>query len=77
MDLIKSWQDSLNGGSALSQSRYLHRATQIQNEQGQTTVLRIGFEPTCQRAKTFHALDRDATVIGHYYYFFPQNYNSS
>jgi hypothetical protein len=44
------------------------RKTQIQNKRTQTSMSRVGFEPTIQafeREKTVHALDRAATVIGH------------
>jgi hypothetical protein len=47
-----------------SQGRYL---TQTQNKHKQTSMARMGFEPTIpvfERAKTVHALDRAATVIG-------------
>jgi hypothetical protein len=49
-----------------SQGRYL---TQTQNEDRQTSMPRVGFEPTIPvfvRAKTVHALDRAATVIGYF-----------
>jgi hypothetical protein len=49
------------------QGRYLHRTTQTQNKRIQTSMPLAGFEPTIpvfKRAKTFHALDRAATVIG-------------
>jgi hypothetical protein len=44
-----------------------HRTTQIWNKRTQTSITRVGFEPTIpvfERAKTFHALDPAATVIG-------------
>jgi hypothetical protein len=47
-----------------SQGRYL---TQTQNKHEQTSMLRVGFESTIQMfewAKTVHALDRAATVMG-------------
>jgi hypothetical protein len=47
-----------------SQGRYL---TQTQNKYKQTSMSRLGVEPTfpaLERAMTFHALDRGATVIG-------------
>jgi hypothetical protein len=50
-----------------SQGRYLHKATQAQKKCGQTFMPRVGFEsmiPVFERAKTFHALDRAANVIG-------------
>jgi hypothetical protein len=43
-----------------------HRTTQTQNKRTQTSMPRVGFEPTApvfERAKTVHALDRAATVI--------------
>jgi hypothetical protein len=44
-----------------------HRTTQTQNKSTQTSMSWVGFEPTItasERAKTVHALDRTATVIG-------------
>jgi hypothetical protein len=44
-----------------------HRTTQTQNKRTQTSMPRVGFEPTIptfERAKAVHALDRAATVIG-------------
>jgi hypothetical protein len=49
---------------SLPQGRYL---TQTQNKHRQTSMPRVGFEPTIpafQQRKTVHALDRAATVIG-------------
>jgi hypothetical protein len=46
----------------LSQGRHLHRATQTQ-----ISMPRVGFEQTIsmfKQAKTFHTLDRAATVTG-------------
>jgi hypothetical protein len=46
-----------------------HRTTQTENKRAQTSMPRVGFEPTTpafKRAKTVHALDRAATVIGEY-----------
>jgi hypothetical protein len=57
----------LEGWSALSQGRYLHRTTQTQNKRRQIFLPRVGLQATIQifkRAKTFHALDSAATVIG-------------
>jgi hypothetical protein len=48
-----------------SQGRYL---TETQNNQKETSMPRVGFEPTIpafKRAKTVHTLDRATTVIGH------------
>jgi hypothetical protein len=44
-----------------------HGTTQTQNKHIQTSMPLVGFEPTIpafERAKTVHALDRAATVIG-------------
>jgi hypothetical protein len=44
-----------------------HRTTQTQNKRIQTSMPQVGFEPTTpvfERAKTIHALDCAATVIG-------------
>jgi hypothetical protein len=45
-----------------------HRRAQTQNKRTQTSMSQVGFEPTipvCERAKTVHALERAATVIGY------------
>jgi hypothetical protein len=42
------------------------KTTQTQNKRTQTSMLRVGFEPTMsvfQRTKAVHALDRAAAVI--------------
>jgi hypothetical protein len=52
-----------------SQGHYL---TQTQNKHKQTSMPGVGFEPTIaasERAKTVHALDRAATVIGTVFFF--------
>jgi hypothetical protein len=44
-----------------------HKTTQTQNKRTQTFMPQVGFEPTTpkfKRAKTGHALDSAATVIG-------------
>jgi hypothetical protein len=44
-----------------------HRTTQTPNKRTQTSMPLVGFEPTIsafERAKTVHAFDRAATVIG-------------
>jgi hypothetical protein len=44
-----------------------HRTRQAQNKRTQTSMTQVRFEPTIpafERAKTAHALDREATVIG-------------
>jgi hypothetical protein len=46
-----------------------HRTTQAQNKRTQISTPRVGFEPMIpvfQLAKTVHALNRDAIVIGVY-----------
>jgi hypothetical protein len=46
-----------------------HRTAQTQNERTQSYMSRVGSEPTIplfERAKTVHALDRAAAVIGLY-----------
>jgi hypothetical protein len=57
------WHWKANGPRSLP----AHRTTQTQNTRTQTSIHRVGFEPTIplfDRAKTVHALDRAATVIG-------------
>jgi hypothetical protein len=47
----------------------IHKTTQTQNKHTQAFMSRVGFEPTksvFERAKTVHALDCTATVIGFY-----------
>jgi hypothetical protein len=49
-----------------SQGRYLHTGQHKENKRTQTSMPRMGLEPTIpafERAKTVHALDRAATVI--------------
>jgi hypothetical protein len=49
------------------QGRYLHTGQHKQNKRTQVFMPRVEFEPTIpvfERAKTVHALDRAATVIG-------------
>jgi FAD synthase len=56
----------LERGISPSQGRYLHKATQTQNKRRQTSMSRVGFEPTTpmfERAMTVHALDRAAALI--------------
>jgi hypothetical protein len=50
-------------GISPSQGLYLHAREHEQNKRTQTSVPRVGFEPTT-RVKTVHALDGAATVIG-------------
>jgi hypothetical protein len=54
-------------GFSTTQGRYLYRTTQTPNKRRETSMPWEGFEhtiPVFERAKTFHALDRAATVIG-------------
>jgi hypothetical protein len=62
-----------------SQGRYLHIEQHKQNKHTQTFMPRVGFEPTIpafKRAKTVHALNRGATVIGHPYTSFYKHISS-
>jgi hypothetical protein len=56
-----------------------HRTIQTQNKRTQTFMPWVGFEPTIpafERAKTVHASDRAATVIGYcQIFFFVWRYN--
>jgi hypothetical protein len=55
------------GDQAVARLLSTHRTTQTQNKHTQTFMPRVGFEPTIpvlEQAKTVHALDRAATVIG-------------
>jgi hypothetical protein len=54
-------------GISSPQDRYLHRITQTQDKRRQIFMPRMGFEPSSpmlERAKTVHASDREANVIG-------------
>jgi hypothetical protein len=54
----------LGRGISPSQGRFL---TQTQNKRRQTSLCRVGLEPTIsvfEPAKTFHAFDHAASVIG-------------
>jgi hypothetical protein len=56
----------LGRGISPSQGRYLHTEQHKQNKSTQTSILRVGFEPTIpvfERAKTVHALDRVVTCV--------------
>jgi hypothetical protein len=57
----------LGRGISPSLGRYIHRTTQTQNKSRQTSMPRVWFEPTTpvfERAKTVHASDRAAIVVG-------------
>jgi hypothetical protein len=56
------------GDQSVARPLPTHRTTQTQNKGTQTSMPWEGFEPTIpafERAKTVHALDRAAIVIGH------------
>jgi hypothetical protein len=64
---IHSRKDFLDGGSPVARPLPTHRTTEIQNKSTQTSMPRVGFEPTTlvfEREKAFHVLDRAATMIG-------------
>jgi hypothetical protein len=53
-------------GTSPSQGRYT-QYKHTQNKRTRTSMSRVGFETTTlvfERAKTFHGVDREATVIG-------------
>jgi hypothetical protein len=55
------------GDQPIARPLPIQGTTQTQNKRTQTTTPRVGFEPTIpvfEMAKTVHALDRAATVIG-------------
>jgi hypothetical protein len=55
------------GDQSVAKPLPTHRTTQTQNKRTQTSLSRLGFEPTIpvfERAKTVHVLDRSAIVIG-------------
>jgi hypothetical protein len=57
----------LGRGISPSQGQYLYRERHKENKRTRTSMPQVGFEhtiPFFQRAKTVHALDRAATVIG-------------
>jgi hypothetical protein len=59
------------GDQSIARPLPTHRTTQTQNKRTQTTMPRVEFEPTIpvfEQAKTVHAFDRAATVIGRYMY---------
>jgi hypothetical protein len=61
----------LDGDQPVVRPLLAHRIAQIQNKRTQTSMPQVGFEPTIPvfaRAKTIHATDRAAAVIGNYRY---------
>jgi hypothetical protein len=58
------------GDQPIARPLPIHRITQMHNKRIHTSMPRMGFEPTIpvfERAKTVHALDHAATVIGDRY----------
>jgi hypothetical protein len=67
LNLFTQFVELLGRAINPSQSRYLHSGQHKQNIRTQTSMSQAGFEstiPVFERAKTVHALDRAATVIG-------------
>jgi hypothetical protein len=63
------------GDQPVARQLSTHRTTQTHNKHTQTSMPRVGYEPTIpvfKRAKTVHALDRAATVIGGRFYTHPK-----
>jgi hypothetical protein len=57
----------MDAGSERRKAATYTRTTQTQNKRTQTSIPRVAFETTIpffKRAKTVHALDRAANVIG-------------
>jgi hypothetical protein len=55
------------GDQPVARRLLIHRTTQTKNKRIHTSIPSVGFEPTIpvfERAKTVHALDCSATVIG-------------
>jgi hypothetical protein len=64
---VRQWVELLGLGISPSQGRCIHRTTQTHNKGRQISIPWVEFEPTIpvfKRAKTVHALDRAATMIG-------------
>jgi hypothetical protein len=65
LDPIRGQQDPLDVGSALAKSLSAHRITKMQNKHRETSMFRVGFEPTTsvfERKKTVLASDRAAAM---------------
>jgi hypothetical protein len=68
--ILFSCRTPWTGGQLVARPLPAHRTTQTQNKRTQTSMPQVGFEPTVpvfERAKTVHALDHAATVLGSYY----------
>jgi hypothetical protein len=67
LNLYKVGRTPWTGDEPVARPLPTQRTTQTQKKRTQTSIPRVGFEPTIPvfgRAKTVHALDRAATVIG-------------
>jgi hypothetical protein len=57
------------GNQSVARPLSTHRTTQTQTKRKQISMPQVGFEPMIpvfKRAKTVHALDRAATMIGYF-----------
>jgi hypothetical protein len=55
------------GNQPIARPLPIHRTTETQNKRTQTSIPRVGFEPTIpafERGKKVHVLDRAAAMIG-------------
>jgi hypothetical protein len=69
LNLYTVGRTSWTGDQHVARPLYLYTEQHKQNKRTQTSMPRVGFEPSTQvfeRAKTVHVLDRAATVIDTY-----------
>jgi hypothetical protein len=69
LNLYKASRTPWSGDQPVARPLSTRRTTQTQNKCTQTSMPRVGFEPTIpvfEQEKTVHASDRAATVIGGY-----------
>jgi hypothetical protein len=67
LNLYTFGRTSFTGDQPVARRLLTHKTTQIKNKRTRISMSRVGFEPTFpvfERAKTVHALDSAATVIG-------------
>jgi hypothetical protein len=67
LDLYRVSRTPWTGDQPVARPLPSHRRTQAQNKRTQTSMPSVGFEPTIpafKRAKTVHAPDLPATVVG-------------
>jgi hypothetical protein len=67
LDLYTVGRTPWTGDQPVARKLPTHRTTQTQNKRTQTSMPQVGFQPTIpvfEQAKTVHASDRTATVIG-------------